>query len=190
MKIPFLKTSSKGGKMIKRIPFLSILLASAAFGQRILFGDDFATFPGSWRCGGTAGQYWTQKSSRWYSHSYSVKSTPGDNYQNNVDVWIERTVNLTDYDVGILTFWVWQRTTDGDYLEFQYSTDSGATWITAWERDGNYPSWQLITIAEIPDTANRIRFRFYSDSSGTNEGVYIDDVILLWDYADCHCSLF
>ncbi len=164
--------------MKKGLIFIFLLLFSTSFAQRVLFGDDMTNFPGSWTLGGTSGNYWSQKSNRWYSHSYSIKSTPYDNYNNNVDVWLMRTISLTSYNLGVLTFWVWQKTEGNDYCQFQYSTDGGTSWTTAWQRAGNYPSWQIITITNIPNSANRIRFRFYSDGSGTDEGVYIDDVIL------------
>ncbi len=158
------------------IPLL-LLSLGIAFGQRVLFGDDLNDFPASWTLGGTSGEYWTKKAGRWYSHSFSVKCTPFSQYNNNVAVWMSRAVNFTGYDMGTVSFWVWQETEDGDFLEFQYSTDNGNTWITAWERAGSYPNWRFITISEIPNNANLIRFLFFSDETSQGEGVYIDDVI-------------
>lgn len=165
-----------GGKVDKFL-FFFFFSFSLLFSQRIILGDDFSTFPDSWNLGGTSNEYWTKKESRWYSHSFSVKSTPHLQYHNNVSVWMERRVNFSDYDIGCVTFWLWQETEEGDFLEFLYSTDNGTTWTIAWERDGSYPFWQFISISEIPNSVNRIRFRFSSDSTGEREGVYIDDLV-------------
>uniref|UniRef100_A0A7C3UX50 T9SS type A sorting domain-containing protein n=1 Tax=candidate division WOR-3 bacterium TaxID=2052148 RepID=A0A7C3UX50_UNCW3 len=162
---------------MRRILFILALPFTLLFAQRVIFGDDFTTFPGSWTLGGTPNEYWSQKETNFFSHSYSVKCTPHSEYRNNVSVWMERAVNFTNYDIGTITFWVYQNTEEGDFLEFSYSTDNGSTWSVAWERDGFYPVWQCITISEIPNSANRIRFTFTSDSGGVNEGVYLDDVI-------------
>lgn len=161
------------GKLI----LFSFVSLGILFAQRVILGDDFSTFPDSWTLGGTQNEHWAKKENCWYSHSYSAKCTPHPEYNNNVSVWMERGVNFSRYDIGTITFWLWQDTDEGDFLEFLYSTDNGATWITAWERDGSYPFWQLITISEIPNSTNRIRFRFNSDSTGQGEGAYIDDLI-------------
>ena len=164
--------------MVKKCFFFFSFLFSLTFGQRVIFGDDMSNLPGSWTLGGTPGNYWTQKSNRWFSHSHSVKCTPYDNYNNSVDVWMMRSVNISGYNLGVLTFWVWQKTEGNDFCQCQYSTDGGTNWVTLWQRAGDYSSWQAITLTNLPNNANRIRFRFYSDGSGNDEGVYIDDVIL------------
>jgi hypothetical protein len=158
---------------------VTLSVASLALGQRVIFADDMSVFPGAWTLGGTVGQYWTQKANRWYSSSYSAKCSPDDNlYANSVDVTMTRTISLSGYASGTVSFWVWQETEGPDWVYLDYSTDGGTSWTTVWSRAGTgYASWQQIT-AGIPGSANRVRFRFYTDGSVVYRGVYVDDVVL------------
>jgi hypothetical protein len=75
-----------------------------------------------------------------------------------------------------LKFYIWQYTESNyDYIYVEYY--NGSSWTTAWSRSGSYQSWQQISV-NIPTSATKIRFRFYSDGSVTYTGVYIDDVVL------------
>jgi len=145
------------------------------------FSDDMEGFPSGWTLSGTSGQYWTKSSVRKNSGIYSAKCTPNANYNSNVDVYMERSVNLVNFSSANLSFNVWQYTRDSSssyyyagYVYVQYYTDS---WNTAWSRAGSYQNWEQISV-EIPISATKIRFYFHSGNYYSYEGVYIDDVVL------------
>ncbi|MEW6070112.1 MAG: hypothetical protein AB1485_05795, partial [Candidatus Thermoplasmatota archaeon] len=136
---------------------------------------------------GTVGEQWSISSARYYIGSYSAKCTPLSNYGNNVDTAMTMSVSLGSYSSAKLSFYIWQDTeTNYDYIQVQYY--SSGSWSTAWSRSGHYNSWEQKSVT-IPNTATKIRFRFYSDSSVTYEGVYIDYVILEGIYSTEQWSL-
>jgi hypothetical protein len=168
---------------VRELVITSLLLLGAATAQTVIWSDNMSSFPSGWTLTGTTSNYWTKSSTRYNSASYSAKCTPYSTYNNNVDVQMTRTVSISSsYAYAYVAFYVWQNTEASyDWVQLQYSTNSGSTWNTAWQRAGNYSSWGRIQYAVsplIPATTNRIRFRFYSDGSTTYEGVYIDDVVL------------
>ncbi|MDH5185510.1 MAG: hypothetical protein OEW70_00415 [candidate division WOR-3 bacterium] len=138
-----------------------------------IWKDDMTNFPDDWTTGGT-GDPWTriEDSARSQSKPYSVKCTPNAMYANNQDNWMERNVDLNDYEFPRVTFMNWRdiETNDTIYLEY-YDT----IWKTAWVKTGTDTNYKSIDTT-IPKTATRIRFRFKTDDSGVAEGAYIDDV--------------
>lgn len=138
-----------------------------------IWKDDMTNFPADWTTGGT-GDPWTriEDSARSQSKPYSVKCTPNATYANNQDNWMERNVDLNDYEFPRVTFMIWRdiETNDTIYLEY-YDT----IWKTAWAKTGTDTNYKSIDTT-IPKTATRIRFRFKTDDSGVAEGAYIDDV--------------
>lgn len=177
------------GAMIKRLivktgGFLFIIqcfLFYQLLTAKVIFFDDFSVFPGAWLSTGTVApvNFWTLSTSRTYSAPYSVKcSTYGESYNNNVNVWIERRIDLTGYDEARLSFRAWVDTEwwwDVFYVE--YSTDVVGPWHIMWSRDGRHRMWEK-WVLNISTTAKRIRFRFTSNAFVTYEGVYVDDVLL------------
>jgi N-acetylneuraminic acid mutarotase len=157
-------------------------IAAALYGQRVIFSDDMSSFPSGWTLGadGLHQDTWTLKTNRWYSSGASAKCTRHDTpYSDSSNCWMQRAVSLSGQPMGVITFWAWQRTEGGyDSLCFEYSSDGGSTWNTLWSRTGYYASWRRITLSNIPPATNLVRFRFSSDASGNEEGVYLDDVVL------------
>lgn len=156
--------------------YIVVLLGFVLVAQGVnIFTDNLTGFPNGWSLSGTAGQFWTKSSARYNSALYSVKCTPAAKYANNVDVFMEKTIDLSGYDIATLSFYVWQKTSPNtDYVQCQYYTN---TWNTVWSRAGNYTSWQQVSV-NIPVMATKIRFRFFSNSKQNAEGVYLDDITL------------
>lgn len=149
--------------------FLSISYATT------IFSDNMSSFPSGWSLSGTSSNYWTKSSSRYYSSSYSAKCTPNSSYNNNIDIYATRNINLSGYSSATLSFKVWQYTESGyDYIYVDYYNGS---WNQVWSESGSHQSW-LTKNVSIPISATKIRFRFHSDYSVTKEGAYIDDVVL------------
>lgn len=171
----------------KIIPILFLIIAgvfSVVRAQVLIWFDDMTNFPTNWTTGGTSGP-WTKDSNRYKSASYSAKCTPNANYSNNQNNWMERSINLQGFENASVVFSIWQNTEAEDYIYFEYK--QSGNWITHWARAGNYGGFDQRVMTNIPNNATAIRFRFFSDSSGTAEGVYIDDVSVYGYRYDVGC---
>ena len=183
-------SKNKNNLKPSRISIFFLLLSisvifSLASAEVLLWSDDMTNFPTNWTVGGTGGP-WTQVSTRHNSAPYSAKCTPNNNYSNDQNNWMERSINLTGYENAWVVFYIWQKTEADDYIYFEYL--SGGNWITYWARAGDYGSFTQQVMANIPNTASAIRFRFASDSSDSNEGVYIDDISVFGFRYDVGCT--
>ncbi|MEO0115474.1 MAG: T9SS type A sorting domain-containing protein [candidate division WOR-3 bacterium] len=173
-----------------KIKTFGLILIGLAFvlqanAQVLIWYDDMTNFPTNWTTGGTGGP-WTRVSTRYKSSPYSAKCTPNANYSNNQNNWMQRNINLSGYENAAVVFSIWQNTQSNDYIYFEYR--QGSNWITHWARAGNYGGFDQQVMANIPNNATAIRFRFASDGSGTAEGVYIDDVYLYGYRYDVGCT--
>jgi hypothetical protein len=152
-----------------------LLIISLVYSETI-FTDNMTNFPDGWLLYGTSLQHWTKSNARRFSMEYSAKSTPLTSYSNGVDVSMERSINLSGYSAARLKFYAWTRTElNDDYVQCQYY--DAMNWTTVWSRSGSFQSWQRISV-DVPTSATKIRFRFYSNQSTAYEGAYIDDVVL------------
>lgn len=130
-----------------------------------------------------------------YDHSYKADTYVENNYENNVDLWMVKNINLTGYNNALLTFWTWYVIeNDWDYGYIMVSTDSGNTWIYLngslttntnpnGENLGNgitgtSPGWIQENMDLTPFAGKKIilAFRFISDPGVNQEGWYIDDI--------------
>jgi len=113
---------------------------------------------------------------------YSWTDSPNSNYSNNRNISLtSRTIDLSSLTGDVrLGFWIKGRLESNyDYLYIEISSDNGASWTRAGKITGSIADWQLktYTMSSSYRTANfKFRFRLYTDSSVTYDGVYIDDV--------------
>ncbi|MEO0088793.1 MAG: T9SS type A sorting domain-containing protein [candidate division WOR-3 bacterium] len=156
-----------------RVIILSLVFLSLSFSQVLIWYDDMTNFPQNWTLGGV-GDTWTRVSTRYYSSPYSAKCSKDSLYRSNVNIWMERSVNLSGFYSGAVVFYIYQDLDSSDYIYFEYY--SGSEWITFWQSNGFAGGFIQRVMAPIPNTATKIRFRFSSDSVNVSEGVYIDDV--------------
>jgi hypothetical protein len=178
------KSYTLGLWLLVLIAFLS--LSPKVEAQMLVWYDDLTNFPTNWNLGGSSGP-WSKSSTYYTSSSYSAKCTPDSVYHNNQNNWMERNVNLTGFQFGAVVFSIWQKTvTDQDYVCFECYDGN---WTTYWMRAGGFPEFQLKVIPNIPSSVSKIRFRFLSDSAGTDEGVYLDDIYVYGYRYDVGCSL-
>jgi hypothetical protein len=133
-----------------------------------------------------------RNSTRHHTGSYSAYSGQGSNYRRHVTLAERLTVQPND----TLSFWAWYNIQNGfDYAYVQVSTDGGAHWL---EINGNLsttqnPNWRnrgfgitgssssnwvhgLYPLGAYAGQEIKIRFFYWTDSSGNSEGIYIDDV--------------
>jgi len=163
--------------MLKRLAVvLGILIASGLMAQTTIISDNMTNFPTGWTTYSSSSSHkWTKVSSLYNSASYSVKNTSYATYGNNVDEYFYRSINLSGYTSATLTFYYWMDTeANYDFFEVWYYTGS---WNRAWYKSGRYRYWQQASVS-IPTNATYILFRFRSDGSVTDTGVYVDDIVL------------
>jgi hypothetical protein len=145
----------------------------------LLFSDNMESGTGNWV---ENDGYWGLTSAHFHSMSASYTDSPGGNYGNYWNTWIELAdpIDLSSALAAELKFWHKVDTEENwDYCYVEGSDDGGATWHQIGERyHGNWP-WAQVTLSlgDFVGSANfKVRFRFDSDSYITEDGWYVDDV--------------
>jgi PKD domain len=109
-----------------------------------------------------------------YANTYNFK------YDDNMDAYMTRPVNLSGYSWVMLTYWYWSRTESTaatDYLAVMYHTSSGWTYTDT--HYGQNSSAFTYSAVNLTLGADQVGFVFHSDSSIRYEGSYLDDVMLI-----------
>ena len=110
------------------------------------------------------------------------------NYANQMAAWmIYGPFDLSDASDAELVFYVWLNSEkEHDYVQWLASTDRNGTFY-GWQRTGNTKGWvkevfDLKSVSTIGNLCGKskvwIAFYFGSDSSGTSEGAFVDDITL------------
>jgi hypothetical protein len=85
-------------------------------------------------------------------------------------------VSLTGYTSVQFSFWLWNRTfNSSDYVALQYW--NGSAWAEAQRWSGAATGWINPTYT-VTGSSFQFRFYFFSSTSGTREGAYIDDILI------------
>ena len=157
-----------------------------------LFQDGFETGLSNWVQGGTP-QTWQRTTNNPHSGSYSLTDSPGS-YGNNINTWIRTAspINLSGaYDSVKLIFWTRYLIESGyDYAYAEVSVN-GTTWTSLASFTGSQTTWKKIILDLTPYKGSQvyIRFRLWSDTYITDDGIYIDDVSVVARktpyFADC-----
>ena len=162
-------------------------LSAATMVPTVVLTDGLeGSWPGNWtaedRDHASGDDYWGQNNSRSHSGNFSaycaaVSDVPGQIYDNSMNAFMYQNVTLAAYDAATLSYYYWLDSQSyHDYLVVGYMDVAGMRyWVKAYEGDSS--GWVKDSIS-IPTTANSICFRFSSDTSVTDEGAYIDDVVL------------
>ncbi|MGA2671012.1 MAG: C25 family cysteine peptidase [Dehalococcoidia bacterium] len=165
---------------------VSATLTATTYASTTIFSDDFeGSWPGDWiyvdDVDSRSGKdYWGQSNYRAYSGNFSaycaeVSDVPGQSYDNYMEAFMVRDVDLSAYDSATLSYKYW--------LDCEYSYDHfdvvyfDGLWHSVQSHTGNSSGWVSDSV-EVPLTATQVGFLFYSDYSVTYEGAYIDDVVL------------
>jgi hypothetical protein len=169
--------------------------------QTVLTEGFEGSFPaGAWTVfdnnGSNGGQvYWDDTNYRSYAGSWSGgcadgganASAPGSNYSNSMDSWmVYGPFSLSDATAATLSFRYWLKSEASfDYFKFLVSTNG--TNFYGYQTSGNTGGWVSgsLDLSAVPtlgsalgQSAVWIAFTFNSDSSNTDEGVYVDEVLL------------
>ena len=154
------------------------------------FDDDDIT---DWTTGGT-NDTWATTGAQWFSASYSLTDSPGGPYQDNTNSWARAPeVNLSSCGGTKLAFKLrGESELNSDFLHVETAADTGGPWT---ERavlvngsdffpigisGGDYSSAWADAAVDLGtldgEATGYFRFRFQTNGSGTDDGLYIDDV--------------
>jgi hypothetical protein len=155
-----------------------------------IFAEGFeGAFPGSnWSVNVSQSRTWDDtnykaQSGSWSGFCAEYQGNDATNtYVNNLDTYMERTVNLSGYTAAYLSFYYWENSESGvDYFRIK------ANGTELFNRSGDRRSWNTNTI-DLSSYAGQsnvtIRFEFTSDSSTVpsgDAGVWLDDISLTGD---------
>ena len=162
-----------------------------------VFSEDFeGSFPSdNWAVGDSnpdSGEdYWDDTSYRSYGGSWSgycadIGDT-GANHKYDNDMYAFMTkkyvIDAHDWDSATLSYYTWYEIESGyDYLRVIVTGDGGSNWYEIGDKfDGSSGGWGYHSVnipAEYLTSQFSIGFLFYSDSSYTYEGAYVDDIEL------------
>lgn len=145
------------------------------------FNDDFETGALYWSYEGT----WGLTTSQSYSPTHSLTESPNGNYQDNLDISTTLyAFSLEFAEAANFSFWTkYTLEADYDYMYLMISTD-GNIWETLETFNASLNSWTLKTYsleAYLGEPFVQIKFRFTSDVSVTENGMFIDDFELFVD---------
>ncbi len=159
-------------------------------GWQVLLSDGFeGDFPGVWSQYGNPS--WGRTGCKKFAGSYAIwpaaagqgAVTPCTSaYPNNVNGWlIAGPYDLSAATEAELTFQRWQKTElDHDTFWWMASIDDWSG-FWGWKSSGDTGGWRATTF-DLADVVGMpqvwIAFVFESDDSGTDEGVWVDDVML------------
>lgn len=114
--------------------------------------------------------------------SKSWSDSPNGNYNNNQNISFEsKAIDLSGQTGEIaIGFWIkGSLEVNKDYLYLEVSKDNGASWIIIGVITGSIPNWInkafLVPVSYFVSNF-KFRFRLFTDSQNTDDGVYIDDV--------------
>ena len=168
-------------------------------GWQDIMTDDFeGTFPGVWATSvnpGATDAYWGKDGYRSNGGSYSAFCAkngtagvnPPANYPNNMDAWMEYgPFSLADATDAKVDFWLWYDSESGyDWAACMASINgtnySGIGW------SGNSGGWvsKSLDLKDVGSLGNLcgqpevwIAFIFQSDSTNTDYGAFVDDVVV------------
>ncbi len=107
-------------------------------------------------------------------------------YDNNMNAFMEYNngLNITGYSNVQISFWIWYKTENSyDYCSFQYW--NGSSWVeftggrfTGTGTGSGVWTQKTYSVPSAAGTTFKFRWIFYSDGSITNEGAYIDDIVV------------
>lgn len=175
-------------------PFTTTFSLTASVPQppTAVFTDSVENGNLGWTTGGT-NNLWAITTEDSHSPTHSWTDSPGGNYRNNTNSWLESPVfDLSGkYTIQFSAWYKYQLESGYDYVYLEYSTDGGTTWNTSdplLTLNGTQSDWTQITV-NAPALANqsqaRLRWHLISDPGVTFDGIHIDDIELTYTPIVC-----
>ena len=145
----------------------------------VVFEDDVEGGNLGW----TAQAPWAITTSASHSPSHSWTDSPAGNYTDNRDVSVTSPALDLSAAVGVeLSFWHRYSTeATYDFCHVEVSADNGTSWTELASYDGSQTTWshEVFVVPQLDGAAQaRVRFRLTSDVSVTDDGCYVDDVVV------------
>jgi hypothetical protein len=142
---------------------------------------------------------WGITNTTFVSPSSAITDSPNGNYpdDSNKEITLAQAINLTNALGATASFYAkWDIEADWDYVQFEVSTDNGATWIPQCGTytspgsdnssqptgeplyDGIQSEWifEEINLSDYLGETILVRFQFESDGGVTGDGFYFDDL--------------
>ena len=152
--------------------------------------------------GNTTNQFtttnWGISQSSYYTAPYSLTDSQNSNYNNNENstITLNNNIDLTDANQASVSFYAkWDIEKSWDYVQFEISTDNGATWQPQCGKytnnglaqqgienepmyDGTQNSWvkEEINLNDYLGQNIKFRFQLVSDGYTTGDGFYFDEL--------------
>ncbi|MFK7888477.1 MAG: M14 family zinc carboxypeptidase [Gammaproteobacteria bacterium] len=150
-----------------------------------VFADDMETTDVAWQTEGN----WARTNAQSASGSFSYTDSPAGNYANNENFsLVSPPLDLSGIgtiELGIASLCRTEATFD--FCVVEVSRD-GASWIELGRFDGNETSFSTrsFSTGAVADAAQaRVRFRLSTDVFVTDDGWYVDDVVIRGAGAQC-----
>ena len=123
---------------------------------------------------------WDTTSSWSFSPTHSWTDSPDTNYANSSDRKLVTSINLSAAQRPVLTFQsAYNIETDGDWGCVEVKEDESELWERVFAVSGSSSGWRQERIDLAPYVGNlnlKLRWRMKANSSGHNDGWYVDDV--------------
>jgi len=103
-------------------------------------------------------------------------STATPAYRDSMTAYLSRTIDLTGYTNATLSFWSKIPSIETEYDFARVFIDTTEVWST----DRPQTAWTnvLLSLESYVGGVRNLKFEFFSDETVTNEGWYLDDIIL------------
>jgi subtilisin family serine protease len=149
--------------------------------KTVAYSENFDPQPSGWKAGGNNNS-WSFATNTGRSNSGCLEDSPGTNYKNNVESFVfnENSINILKDNLYTFSFWLKNELeADNDRLFFIVSTNGSDFVLNDDYWTGNSGGYfNRHEISFLPELVAEFYFGFFmtSDSSGTYDGVYIDDI--------------
>ncbi len=153
--------------------------------RRTIFSEDFeGSWPGNWTVGDwsyvSGEDYWGQSDYRASGGSLSaycadVSDVSGQYYDNYMNAFMVRDVDLSAYASCLLSYEYWLSCESQSDRFYAGYFDGSWHWV---QRHTGISSGWASAMIQVPATAEQIGFLFSSNYDVTEEGAYVDDVVL------------
>ncbi len=149
--------------------------------------DSFEDGPQLWRSGGI-NNFWGISTRYVNSGHLSITDSPTTLYREDTDSWIETAfkLDLSGASNAELSFYYRSDLQIGhDTLFVEASSDGGNNWnrfsqsITG--ESGSFVQYSADLAEYIGQPDLKLRFHFVSDEAGSDDGIYIDEVLISWE---------
>lgn len=157
-----------------------------------VFSNDVEGGAAGWTTGG-APNTWAITTDEAHSPTHSWTDSPAGNYTDNANNYVRTPAfNLEGKrNIQLSGWYKWDLETGYDYVYLDYSLNGGINWSTneqalyAWN---GLEDWTQVTVdASVLDGAVNaaLRWRLVSDGGVTEDGIYMDDLVLSYEPFEC-----